>query len=360
MVEFFEIDFLKIDAGKSGDAITLRYRQGGLDFIHVIDGGYQDTGDSIVSHIRQFYDNPSYTDNVIVTHPDGDHTGGLKRVLEEFEVGALWMLRPWNYADELIDRFKRFTNVDNLVKRLKDIYPTIATLEEIAKEKDIRIYEPFQGAQIGEFTVMAPSKARYLDLIVDSEKTPEAVGEQQSQASLSSVFYEFVAKVVNYIKAAWGVEVFSTEETSAENEMSVIQYANLCDLRILLTGDAGRSGLSEAADYAPLIGLSLPGIRSFQVPHHGSRRNVSTEVLDRWLGPRLLSEPAAGQEKLWGIISAAKKDDVHPRKAVIRAILHRGGGVCTTKDQYICIHKNSPERGLSPVKSLPYPEEQEE
>ena len=69
--------------------------------------------------------------------------------------------------------------------------------------------------------------------------------------------------------------------------MSVVQYATLCDEKILLAGDAGREGLSEAADSAPFIGLRLPGIDRFHVPHHGSRRNVSTEVLDRWLGPRL-------------------------------------------------------------------------
>ena len=65
--------------------------------------------------------------------------------------------------------------------------------------------------------------------------------------------------------------------------MSVIQYANLCSEKILLTADAGRDALTEAADYAPWAGLILPGINRFQVPHHGSRRNLSTEILNRWL-----------------------------------------------------------------------------
>lgn len=73
--------------------------------------------------------------------------------------------------------------------------------------------------------------------------------------------------------------------------MSVVQYANLHGHRILLTGDAGRAGLAEAADYAPFAGLALPGIDRFQVPHHGSRRNVSTEILDRWLGAQLAEVP---------------------------------------------------------------------
>lgn len=55
-----------------------------------------------------------------------------------------------------------------------------------------------------------------------------------------------------------GEEVFSTGETSAENEMSVIQYANICGQRIMLTGDAGREALTEAADYAPFAGTFFP------------------------------------------------------------------------------------------------------
>ena len=69
--------------------------------------------------------------------------------------------------------------------------------------------------------------------------------------------------------------------------MSVIQYANLCSKKILLTADAGCRALAEAAVYAPTVGLSLPGIDRFQVPHHGSRRNLSTDILDLWLGDML-------------------------------------------------------------------------
>ena len=196
------------------------------------------------------------------------------------------MLRPWLYAAELLDRFARFTTVSGLEEALREAYPNVAVLEEIAQRRGIPIYEPFQSAVIGAFTVLAPSKARYLQLIIDSEKTPQAAAPVAT-AGLLAPLQRAITKVVRYVKAAWGVEVFSTEPTSAENEMSVVQYTSLCDEKILLTGDVGRDGLTEAADFAPGIGLQLPGIDRFAVPHHGSRRNVSTEVLDRWLGPRL-------------------------------------------------------------------------
>jgi len=363
MSDFFEIDFLDVESSKSGDAIPLRYQIDSISYIHVVDGGFQDTGQRVVDHIQKYYGNPAHIDHVVATHPDGDHAGGLRTVLETFDVGHLWMLRPWVYADEIIDRFSQVSSVDNLKKRLKEIYPNIAALEEIAYDKGIPIYEPFQGQRIGAFTVLAPTKERYLDLVVQSERTPEHSEEAQKAAAEGlKVFFEKVAgKVVSLFKAAWGEEVFSPEETSAENEMSVIQYANLCGKRILLTADAGRGGLAEAADYAPYVGITLPGIDRFQVPHHGSRRNVSTETLDRWLGPRLPAKPKKGEEKFTAIISSAEKDEDHPRKAVVRACIHRGARVFTTEGASFRTSHNAPAReGWTAATPVEYPEEQEE
>lgn len=363
MTDFYEIDFLDVESDKSGDAITMRYKINGAETIHLTDGGFQSTGDKIISHIDKYYGKPKKIHHVVVTHNDSDHAGGLRKVLEEKEVGALWMLRPWLYAEELIDRFSRFKNVDNLKARLKEIYPNIAALEEIAETNNIPIYAPFQGEKIGAFTVMSPTKSRYLDLVVASEKTPEAAkDENRSQANLLKSFAYAIEKAGDFIRSLWGDEKFSSEETSAENEMSVVQYASLCDEKILLTGDTGRAGLSEAADFAPTIGLNLPGINRFQIPHHGSRRNVSTETLDRWLGQRFDNQADAEKaNKFSAIVSAAKKDTNHPRKAVVRAIIHRGGRVSKTEGRDICYSKNAPQRdGWGPVTPEKYPSDQED
>jgi len=358
MDDFFEIDFLNMESKKSGDAITIRYQIDGQTRIHVTDGGFQETGDKVIEHINKYYDTPSYIDAVVVSHPDGDHAGGLRKLFDEYEVNELWMLRPWLYANELIDRFARFTSVDNLVKRLKDLYPNLAVLESLAEENGVPIHEPFQGAIIGNFIVMAPSKSRYLDLIVESDKTPEATKEEQF--SLAKAAGRVIEKIIRLIRAAWGQETFPEDDTSAENNMSVIQYANLCGKKILLTADAGRAALNEAADYAPSVGLTLPGIDRIQVPHHGSRHNVSTEVLNRWLGPKLITQPDNGAGSFTAVVSAAKADEDHPRKSVIRAFIHRGGTVITTKKGCISTGHNAPNRGWVQATAVPYPEEQEE
>ena len=365
MTAFFEIDFLSVGENQSGDAITLRYERDGSTFVHVVDGGFKDDGPHIMAHLRKYYGGTRVS-HVVLTHPDSDHAGGLRTVLEECMVahgGGLWMLRPWLYAAELLGHFARFTTVGGLEQALREAYPNVAALEAIARRREIPIHEPFQGATIGEFTVLAPSKARYLQLIIDSERTPKEAS-QAARMALQKALRMAAARVVHYARAAWGIEVFSTEPTSVENEMSVVQYASLCDERILLTGDAGRDGLNEAADFAPIIGLRLPGIDRFHVPHHGSRRNVSTEVLDQWLGHRLPQQLPYGQGRFRALISANPDDNEHPRRAVVRGLIHRGADVTQTtgaRGEFLRAYKNLPRRyNEVPAKRLPYPKDQEE
>lgn len=359
--DFFEIDFLKVETKQSGDAIALRYRLNGITSTHVVDGGFEETGDHVVEHIRKYYGDSPVVNRVVATHPDGDHLVGLRAVLEELDVEELWMLRPWLYAGEIIYRFKNVSSLEYLIHALKEAYPNVAALEEIANEKGIPIKEPFQGAAIGAFRVMAPTKARYLDLIVTSNKTPDA---KEAPSLAKSLFLSAVSKaaraLAKLVKAEWGEEQFSDEDISAENNMSVIQYARLCNERIVLTADAGLESFAEAAAYAPLVGLTLPGVERFQAPHHGSRRNISTEMLDQWLGPKLDSKPAKDQAKFTAAISSAKADTDHPRKAVIRGLIHRGAKVIATEGRDVCIRNNAPDRGWVAVDGEEYPEEQEE
>ena len=362
MADFFEIDFLDVETDKSGDAIIVRYSINGNLYLHVVDGGYQETGDKIIEHINKYALGHTRIDHVVLTHHDGDHSGGLRTVIEKCNIGCLWMLRPWNYVDDLLPRFRGGYTRDGLVARLKADYPNIHALERIAMQRSIPIKEPFQGISIGAFIVMAPTKKRYIELILNSEKTPELAS--QLQVGLGTRFATHIgalaSKFIYLARSIWGEEVFSSEGTSAENEMSIIQYANLSGQKILLTGDGGREALTEALGYAPFVGINLPGIDRFQVPHHGSRRNLTTEILDKWLGQRLAGPLPEGQEKFQAIISSAKKDADHPRKSVIRACIHRGAMVVTTEGKGIRTSLNAPNRpDWHPIPRESYPEDQE-
>ena len=74
------------------------------------------------------------------------------------------LFRP--HAAEIIDRFETYNDVDRLRSKLRSAYANLAALEEIAERKGIEIREAFQGAAIGAFRVMAPTRNRFLDLVV--------------------------------------------------------------------------------------------------------------------------------------------------------------------------------------------------
>ena len=354
MTEFFEIDFLETGDKGSGNAITLRYRDG-HDYIHVVDGGYTGDGDKIVEHISKYYDNATFINHVVLTHPDGDHAAGLKKVLEKFRIGTLWMNRPWLHIDELLPRFNYDYTEEGLIRRLKKDFPHTAELEEIAKNKRIEIKQAFQGTNIGKSIVLAPSINRYIDIIVESDKTPEPERLAASEGRL----FERVAVFIRNFAANWGEENLkgTSEGTSQENESSIVQFTELCGKKILLTGDAGVEALDEAYDYALRLGIQLPGIDRFDVPHHGSRRNLSSDVLDKWLGPKL--SIGSYSPLFTAIISANRNDSEHPKKAVIRALIHRGARVFQTKG-VLWSYQDAPHRGWSPASALEYPTDMEE
>ena len=133
----YEVDFIGVGADKStknADAICLRWKKETTIYgtqlyeVGVVDGGFEVHGDAMTDHMNQYYfddknEKKSKTkkvvDFMVVTHPDKDHTSGLKKILDNFTVKKIYMYRPWLYVDELFDKVDdgRITK-DSLYQRL--------------------------------------------------------------------------------------------------------------------------------------------------------------------------------------------------------------------------------------------------
>ena len=347
MTDFIEIDFLEAGERGSGDAIAIRRRFNGGDWIYVVDGGYTEDGPKLVDHIRNYYGRHYYINHLVLTHSDIDHASGLAGVLREIRVERLWMNRPWRHVDALLPLFERYQDRNRLVARLKSAFPKVAELEEIAAARGVEIRDAFAGDVIGDFTVLSPRRTTYLLLIVESDKTP--VPARGLAALLAD----------SATPAAWGEENLKgdSEGTSADNETSIVQFANVCGTKILLTGDAGVRALAEAHHAAHQMRILAWPLDWFQVPHHGSRRNLSSHVLDNWLGPRL---PGPAQwPALRAVVSANRNDRDHPKKAVVRALVHRGRIVLQTAGTLRMCSSGAPSRGWTAARPLDYPLDQE-
>lgn len=342
-----EIDFLAVGQGESsGDAIALRY--GNLtgprsaQTVVVIDGGYADSGETLVQHVQNYY-GTSDVDVVVSTHPDRDHISGLTVVVEKLNVANLLMHRPWNHSGTLQKGLRSGFQTLGVNEKLEKSLTNAADLESLAIAKRINIVEPFTGVATddGCFRVLGPSPEYYEDLLgtVSSPASPlqkmlaalRAGGEAVRRALISE-------SLTNETLRDDGV-------TTANNNTSVISMLTVDGHTCLLTGDAGIPALEHAATVLEGEGF-VPGTLNFaQIPHHGSRRNVGPSVLDRLLGSK-------GSTSTRGVafVSAPQENPEakHPAKKVTNAFIRRGYTVHATQGQSKWHHVGaSPRTGYS-------------
>ena len=345
-----EVDFLP--AGESNaDAICVRYGDAQTGwYLHIIDGGYKDTADTIIGHIEEHFGRNWIIHHMVLTHADNDHASGLIGVMERMRVINLWMNRPWLYVDEVINHFHGNFSRAGVIGAMKERHGYLVRLEELAAQQGTVIHEVFQGAQIGPFTVLAPSRNRYVQLIPYLDKTPQKYSEQ-------AVFAKAISKITEAVKEwideHWHLETLSNnpEPVSASNETSVVQLGVFNGEKLLLTGDAGPRALNEAADYAGTLGLLNQYPKYVQVPHHGSRKNVTPKVLDRWLGPKM----QLGQQYGTAFCSVGSNEEDYPRGQVNNAFIRRGYPIWTTKGRTISQPFGTSLRaGFVPVDPMPW------
>lgn len=325
----YEVDFLPVGEG-SGDAIVIRYGDGTDGYyLHVVDGGRTETAETIINHIKKFY--PGYHINhMVLSHADDDHATGLVGVMEKMEVNNLWMNRPWLYADQIFHHFHGNFTLQGLIDDIKERHPYLVELERLAIEQGTHIHEIFQGDKIGEFTVLAPTRERYINSIPDFGKTPTRYTTEAADARGFGLLRSFVEGAKKWLEEKWDVETLAKNtETSASNESCVVQYALLGGKGVLLTADVGPIGLTEAADFGHQLGFARPTF--VQMPHHGSRHNVTPEVLDRWLGPK---QPQ-GTEVGTSFCSVGSNKEDYPRGQVKNAFMRRGFKVFSTRTKWI-------------------------
>ena len=371
----YEIDYIGVKADKAtkdADAICLRWKTGialnGMPIykVGVIDGGFEAHGNAMIAHMNQYYFDDAEgvkskekktIDFVVVTHPDQDHAIGLKQVLKAFDVKKIYMNRPWLYVDELFDKVNdgRITK-QSLRERLRNNYETIADIENIAEENKIPIYEAFEGTYVeNEILILSPEKQFYLDLLVESEKTPL---QEQAAFNQDGLFGRIANAVKAYIVNKfedWDIETLrENEETSAENETSVVLRGLVEGDGFLLTGDAG----IRAIDYMEQIGEDvISEISFYQIPHHGGRHNVSPSLLDRMVGQRV--KKGATRNKT-AYASVAEGSD-HPLKMVTNAYIRRGVSTYETNGNTICHHCGQmPKRGWTQLKMIEFADYVEE
>lgn len=345
------VEFLPV-GDSDGDAIIVQYGTEQSYYLTVIDGGYASVGDQVIEHIEEHYGRDVTIHNMVVSHADNDHAAGLIPIFKRFTVGALWMNRPWLYAAQVMDHFHGNSTMQGWIDHVRSNHEYLVELEDLAWSRNMEPREVFQGAQIGCNLVLAPTMERYISLIPDLDKTPPPYRSDAAPRS----FLQTARNILEAVKETLHIETLDVNPpaTSASNETSVVQLATYDDQKFLLAADVGPDGLAEAANYAYGRGL-LTAPNVVQIPHQGSRRNVTPAVLDAWLGASNGGTPQRGSAY---VMVGAKKQE-HPRKKVKNAFIRRGYPVYIGRTGWMRHNSGFTKRGI-PLTAEPFSYDVEE
>lgn len=295
-----EVDFLPVgDGGRSGDAITLRFTRPDTQThgIVVLDAGFADDGEALVEHIKAYYETDE-VDLAILTHPDGDHIGGMGKVLRELRVKKLWLHDLGAHGGSTL---RAATAIEDL--------------KAVAREQGTETFEAWAGASMfgGALTVLGPDKDYYEEMV-----DAQVAGDRAVPAAAVKALVEAARGLFDRLVGFLGVEVpFEEKDVSPRNNSSMITLFRVDGQSLLFTADAGVPALERAWDYAEQHGLAAsPDF--VQIPHHGSRRNASSAWLDRLLGPTGQSESRVA------FVSVVADSEKHPSGKVVNAHKRRG------------------------------------
>jgi len=356
----YEVDFQAVGEGeRSGDAIALRY--GSLNgpraeqTVITIDGGTRECGDKLVKHVRNFY-RTNIVDIAFLSHPDTDHASGMRCVLQEMQVKQVAMHLPWNHSTDVHELLDDDRVTPNSIRdRTKRNLAAAREIEALAREKGIEVVEPFAGARNNNgIVVLGPTKEFYQRMLAGFKFMP-GVETNEAPMILAKYLKMLGERAVNWIQEHWLKETLlepADNATKPENNSSVIFMLETEGKKLVFTGDAGVLALESAADFAEANGISLANITFFDVPHHGSRKNLGPKILDRLFG----SIRSYDQPNWTAYISAAKDGEPkHPHRKVTNALRRRGGAVYVTAGQNIRLHYNAPVRqGWSILQPIPF------
>ena len=316
-----ELDVIAVGNEKDADAIAARFTRpdNGATAHVVIDAGWQADGEKVVDVLEQHYKAPS-VDVMLLTHPDGDHIGGMGKILDAFSVDRLILHR-------LDQRGGASLPAANAVKELV----------EKAEGKGTAVVEPRSGLTFagGALTILGPSDEYYDQLV--REEVEKASAPVAKSLNLREAARALGDRVLGWLPVE--IPFDDGPGTNPRNNSSVITLLQLGNKRLLLTADAGVPAIERALDYADEARLPATKPDIVQIPHHGSRRNGSSALLDRMLGEA--TEEARGQSF---VNVASKEDPKHPSGRIVNAYKRRGYPYFWTTGTSYCWSEDAPAR----------------
>lgn len=302
--EGVEIDMLNLG---NADSILVTRWIGGVPHRILIDGGRTDDAGKVLAFLRKR--DVKFLDQIVCSHPHEDHIGGLVGVVQSHAVdfGEAWVHLPWNHIqlpalEKALSRSA--TSAKQVVKIITESLQTTQTLANAIFARGKPIFEPFQGARVGFLFVCGPSVTFYENLLNDFTDFAKL-------AAMEEAFNADALQNTREILLEETEDGLGQAPTEPENNSSTILWMKHAEDALLFTADAGVEALNSVRR-----AFSMRSLCWMQIPHHGSRRNISNDLID-YFRPKTAYVSADGTVK-------------HPRRAVVNAFSSAGANVFST------------------------------
>lgn len=316
----YEFEVLKVD---DADAIFIRHYIDEKPYVILIDAGNVCDSQNIKNHLLNNYG--STIDLAICTHPDKDHKGGFFELLNDksLTINEFWLTDPAHYlsSDDLIQS----SDKEKAIKAVQKIYnhPNDENLNliQLALSKCENVYSVVKGDkhELLPITIIGPTSEYYQEVVKDMVKEYGVNTYEECDTEK----YDEAAKVKE--EDAKSI-IDEDDDPSPFNKSSlIILYEPVKGEHFVFAGDATCASLTQVLlDYPYLRNIDF-----LKVPHHGSKHNLNTTIIDS-LSPKSCCISAKGTRK-------------HPSPAIV-SYLSKYGDVYSTHKSNSFIRRS---RGIS-------------
>lgn len=326
---YYEVHFMK--AGDA-DSIILAYKRDVTSnlVLVLIDAGNVTNANQIKEIIKERWKR-NWVDIAVLTHPDTDHKGGFFGLLQDdkFEIKEFWTCLPWisHYEDltpgaepilmpSIKDSIKIYSHpTDESINLIKLLCDRGVKIRDVSQGDD--------GLPIIPLKVVGPT-------LEFSDRNASIMVSDFKEISDDETFEAYVEDAEMTDEDAVSVIDKEEDDTSATNMSSLILMFDP-GRKFLLTGDATRASLKAMIDENPSLFKNCV----LKVPHHGSKHNLNTELINM-LEPQQSAICARGSKK-------------HPNNSVVYW-LSKTGNVYLTERGYFWYTSEPHNNSATPLK----------
>lgn len=286
----------------NADSFLIRHYEHGAKTNILIDGGNTSDGKVVLKFLAGLGE--TRLDHVVCSHHHADHAGGLVEIFKSpLGIGQLWIHVAEMVTDHEVWASGHIQSQKAFAEKMELSRDHQKLLVNLALQRHIPIHHPFsidqQGTmpRIGPLSILSPTPEFYAKQIerMQSESLQDLLNSRYATRENRKFLLKALRDLQDEIDEQQGG--LGNEPTAPDNEVSTVLGLVHGEREsrevFLFTGDAGVEALS---DVRKRFGNQLENLAWMQVPHHGSRRNL-TEELVQYFHPKHALVSAKGSIK---------------------------------------------------------------